>query len=324
MVKRTIKTHPGKRSSETKNPLSFSAFSVKIDFAFPLERETGRKMMNQREACDRPARGADVSGRKDLDAPMRWIARLGALTLFFLRETGRMGLFLGRAFFYAATPPFRLGQVLKQIQFIGFQSGLVIFLTGAFTGMVLGLQGFNTLNRFGSTALLGPMVSLSLIRELGPVLSALMVTGRAGSAMTAEIGIMKITEQIDAIVLMGVNPFRYLIVPRLLAGIIALPLLTAIFDVVGIYGGYLIGGKLLGVTKGTYFGEMSNYMGMVDVLAGIYKSLTFGVLIAWVCSYKGLRAGFGAEGVSKATTQAVVLSSVLILFWDYIMTSLLF
>ncbi|OGP67134.1 MAG: ABC transporter permease [Deltaproteobacteria bacterium RBG_13_53_10] len=255
---------------------------------------------------------------------MRWIARLGALTLFFLRETGRMGLFLGRAFFYAATPPFRLGQVLKQIQFIGFQSGLVIFLTGAFTGMVLGLQGFNTLNRFGSTALLGPMVSLSLIRELGPVLSALMVTGRAGSAMTAEIGIMKITEQIDAIVLMGVNPFRYLIVPRLLAGIIALPLLTAIFDVVGIYGGYLIGGKLLGVTKGTYFGEMSNYMGMVDVLAGIYKSLTFGVLIAWVCSYKGLRAGFGAEGVSKATTQAVVLSSVLILFWDYIMTSLLF
>jgi len=255
---------------------------------------------------------------------MRVIRKVGAVSLFGLRRTGRMGLFLAKAFFYASTPPLKFSEVLKQIRFIGFQSTLVIFLTGAFSGMVLGLQGYYTLNRFGSAALLGPMVALSLIRELGPVLSALMVTGRAGSAITAEIGIMRITEQIDAIELMGLNPFRYLIVPKFVAGIIALPLLTAIFDVVGIFGGYLIGGKLLGVGEGTYFGEMATYVDIEDVLGGIYKSLTFGVLITWICSYKGYHAGFGAEGVSKATTQAVVLSSVLILFWDYIMTSILF
>jgi phospholipid/cholesterol/gamma-HCH transport system permease protein len=214
--------------------------------------------------------------------------------------------------------------VIKQIWFIGTQSTLVIFLTGAFTGMVLGLQGYYTLNRFGSTALLGPMVALSLIRELGPVLSALMVTGRAGSAMTAEIGIMRISEQIDALELMGLNPYRYLVVPKLVAGMISLPLLTAIFDVVGIFGGYLIGVNLLDVGTGTYFGEMANYLDLEDVLAGVYKSFSFGILITWTCSYKGYYAGFGAEGVSKATTQAVVLSSVLILFWDYVMTSALF
>ncbi len=253
-----------------------------------------------------------------------YIRTLGALSLMSLRRTGRLGLFLVRTFFIAVTPPLKFSQLLKQIQFIGFQSAPVIFLTGAFTGMVLGLQGFYTLNRFGSAALLGPMVALSLIKELGPVLSALMVTGRAGSAMTAEIGIMRITEQIDAIKLMGLNPFRYLVVPKFLAGILALPLLTAIFDVVGVFGGYLIGVKLLGIGEGTYFGEMSNHVTLQDIVQGIYKSLSFGALIPWVCCYKGYYVGFGAEGVSKATTQAVVLSSVLILFWDYILTSALF
>jgi phospholipid/cholesterol/gamma-HCH transport system permease protein len=255
---------------------------------------------------------------------MIWISKLGEITLSLLNRIGRMGFFLAKAFLYAITPPLKFSWIIKQIWFIGFQSTLVIFLTGAFSGMVLGLQGFYTLNRFGSTALLGPMVALSLIKELGPVLTALMVTGRAGSAITAEIGIMRTSEQIDAMEIMGLNPFRYLIVPKLIAGIIALPLLTAIFDVVGIFGGYLIGGKLLGIGEGTYFGEMANYVRIEDVLEGIYKSLSFGVLITWVCCYKGYYAGFGAEGVSKATTQAVVLSSVLVLFWDYIMTSLLF
>ena len=253
-----------------------------------------------------------------------FIRKLGALSLFSLRRTGRMGLFLGQAFIYASTPPFKFFRVLQQIRFIGFQSILVIFLTGAFAGMVLGLQGFYTLNRFGSTGLLGPMVAFSLIRELGPVLSALMVTGRAGSAMTAEIGIMRNTEQIDALKLMGLNPFRYLVVPRLLASIISLPLLSSIFNVVGIFGGYLIGVRLLGVGVGNYFGEMTNYVEMEDVLGGIYKSLCFGVLITWVCCYKGYYTGFGAEGVSKATTQAVVLSSVLICVLDYFLTSILF
>jgi len=255
---------------------------------------------------------------------MELIRKLGVLTLSGLRKMGEIGLFLFRAFLCAITPPLKVSWVLKQIQFIGFQSTLVIVLTGAFSGMVLGLQGFYTLNRFGSAALLGPMVALSLIRELGPVLSALMVTGRAGSAMTAEIGIMRISEQIDAIEMMGLNPFRYLVVPKLLAGLIALPLLTAIFDVVGIFGGYLVGGKMLGLGEGTYFGEMANYIDLQDVMGGIYKSLTFGVVITWISSYKGFYSGFGPEGVSKATTQAVVLSSVLILFSDYILTSFLF
>jgi phospholipid/cholesterol/gamma-HCH transport system permease protein len=255
---------------------------------------------------------------------MAFIRKLGELVLIGLGGTGRMGLFLAKIVFFAATSPFRFSQLLKQIEFIGFQSILLIGLTGAFSGMVLGLQGFHTLNRFGSSALLGPMVALSLIRELGPVLSALMVTGRAGSAMTAEIGIMRITEQIDAIELMGVNPYRYLVIPKFVAGILALPLLTAVFDVVGILGGYLVGGKLLGIGQGTYFGEMATYVDMKDILGGIYKSLSFGALITWVCCYRGYYAGIGSEGVSKATTQAVVLSSVLILFWDYIMTSALF
>lgn len=255
---------------------------------------------------------------------MEMIRDLGAYALSVLRSQGQMGVFLARIIYCSLTPPLKIAWVVRQIWFIGFQSTLVIFLTGAFTGMVLGLQGFYTLNRFGSASLLGPMVALSLIRELGPVLSALMVTGRAGSAMTAEIGIMRISEQIDAIELMGLNPHRYLVVPKLLAGVIALPLLTSIFDVVGIFGGYLMGGKLLSLGRGTYFGEMVNYIDMEDILVGIYKSLTFGLIITWVCSYKGYHAGFGAEGVSKATTQAVVLSSVLVLFWDYIVTSFFF
>ena len=238
---------------------------------------------------------------------------------------GRMGIFLSRMFTYSVIPPVKIRLVVKQIQFIGFQSISVIFLTGAFTGMVLGYQGYNTLTRFGSEAFLGPMVGLTLIKEMGPVISALMVTGRAGSSVTAEIGIMRISEQIDALQLMGLNPYRYLVIPNFLAAIIALPLLTAIFDVVGIFGGYLIGVRLLGVSSGVYFGEMISYVQFRDVVEGVFKSLNFGVIIAWVCCFKGyytgFYTGFGAEGVSKSTTQAVVLSSVLILVWDYFITS---
>ena len=259
---------------------------------------------------------------------MQYVRKLGAFTLIYLKRMGVMGLFLLKAFFFSFVPPIKFSRILKQINFIGFQSMFVIILTGAFAGMVLGFQGFYTLTKFGSDAFLGPMVGLALIKELGPVLSALMITGRAGSAITAEIGIMRITEQVDSLQLMGLNPFRYLVVPNLVAGIICVPLLCAIFDVVGIFGGYLIGGKLLGVGAGTYFGEMASYVDISDVLEGIYKSLTFGIIIVWVSCYKGyytgIFTGFGAEGVSKATTQAVVLSSVLILVWDYFMTSILF
>jgi phospholipid/cholesterol/gamma-HCH transport system permease protein len=171
---------------------------------------------------------------------------------------------------------------------------------------------------------LGPAVALSLIREMGPVTAALMVTARAGSAIAAEIGIMRITEQIDALRAMAVDPMKYLVVPRVIAGLIAVPLLTAIFDVVGIYGGYLVGVKLLGVSSGTYFSEMRNAVELSDINGGFLKSLTFGIIVTWVCTYKGYYTGHGAEGVVKSTTEAVVLSSVLVLVWDYFMTSLLF
>ena len=255
------------------------------------------------------------------------IRKIGKGSLEITRRMGVMGLFLVKSLFYSIIPPVKVYRILKQIRFIGLQSTLVILLIGAFSGMVLALQGFHTLSRLGSEAFLGPMVALSLVKELGPVLSGLMVTGRAGSAITAEIGIMRISDQIDALEMMGLNPFRYLIVPNFVAAIIALPLLTAIFDVTGIFGGYLVGVKILGMGAGTYMGEIANYLEFEDILEGIYKSLTFGLIISWVCCYKGYFTGIlghGAEGVSKATTQAVVLSSVMILIWDYFMTALLF
>lgn len=251
------------------------------------------------------------------------VESLGRISLDGVHSLGRFGLFLGRVVAWTFIPPFKGRQLLQRIHFIGFRSLSVIVLTGAFTGMVLGLQLFLTLSRFGSEAFLGPAVALSLIREMGPVLSALMVTGRAGSALTAEIGIMRISEQIDALTVMALNPFRYLIVPVIVAGLITFPLMTAIFDVVGIFGGYLVGVKLLGLSEGTYFGEMQTFVDMKDIMTGFWKSLSFGVIVTWVSTYKGYYAGHGAEGVSRATTQAVVLSSVLILVWDYFMGSVL-
>jgi len=212
---------------------------------------------------------------------------------------------------------------------IGTLSIFVIIFTGAFTGMVLGLQGYHTLSKFGAEGALGSAVALSLIRELGPVLSALMVTGRAGSAICAEIGIMRISEQIDALECMAIDPYRYLMAPRFIASIISLPLLTAIFDVVGIFGGYAVGVGLLGANEGAYFSSMARDVVYEDIYMGVIKSLCFGLLIVWICTSKGFYVhmsrggGFGAEGVSRVTTNAVVLSSVSILLFDYFLTSIL-
>jgi phospholipid/cholesterol/gamma-HCH transport system permease protein len=252
-----------------------------------------------------------------------FIDNLGSLTLALIREMGRMLNFLTYALYIIVRSPARPFHTIKQVHFIGARSFFVIFLTAAFTGMVLGLQGYYTLTKFGSEGMLGSVIALSLIRELGPVLSALMVTGRAGSAVTAEIGIMRITEQIDALQTMALEPFKYLVSPKLLAAMIVLPLLCAIFDVVGIGGGYLVGVKLLGVNPGAYFIEMQKSVEWKDIYSGLVKSFSFGVIIAWVCCYKGYHAGHGAEGVSRATTSAVVMSSVLILIWDYFLTSVL-
>ncbi len=251
------------------------------------------------------------------------LEKLGAAVLAFLASLGRFGLFLGEALGLIFVPPLKKRRIVRQLHFIGARSLLVITLTGMFTGMVLALQGYYTLSRFGSTAFLGPAVAISLITELGPVLAALMVTGRAGSALTAELGIMRITEQIDALEVMALNPMRYLVVPNILAGIIALPLLGALFDVVGIYGGYMVGVELLGVSSGTYFSGIADAVDLSDITQGLYKSLTFGLLIAWICCFKGYHAGYGAEGVSKATTEAVVLSSVMVLVVDYFLNSVL-
>ena len=241
---------------------------------------------------------------------------LGRWATDIVVSLGRFGTFFLHTLATLVTPPFKVRAFLDRIDYIGFRSLLIILLTGAFTGMVLGLQIYFTLSRFGSEAFLGPAVALSLIRELGPVLSALMVTGRAGSALTAELGIMRIT-------VMALNPFRYLAVPSMLAGLVTFPLMTALFDAVGIFGGYLVGVELLGLSEGTYFGEMQTFVDMKDIMLGFWKSMSFGILVTWVCTYKGFHVGHGAEGVARATTQAVVLSSVLILVWDYFLGSVL-
>jgi len=249
------------------------------------------------------------------------IRKIGSVTIERLMRLGAYGVFLATALFWLCTTPLKFRRVMEQISFIGVKSTLIVLLTGAFTGMVLSLQAFYALNKFGGESLLGPTVALSLIRELGPVVSALMVTGRAGSALASEIGIMRISEQIDAMEIMAVNPYRHLIVPNLVAAVIAFPVLGAFFSLIGIWGGYVVGVKILGLSAGTYFGEMTNYLDMQDIRMSIYKSLSFGLIVAWICCYKGYRTSYGAKGVGRATTQAVVISSVLILIWDYFVTS---
>lgn len=248
---------------------------------------------------------------------------VGRWTLFLVSEMGRILLFLLTTISWLVRPPFRPFQIVKQLHFIGYKSSFVVVLTAVFTGMVLALQGYYTLRKFGSEGLLGSAVALSMIRELGPVLAALMVTARAGSAMTAEIGIMRITEQIDALETMAISPLQYLVAPKVLAGVLSVPLLVALFDVVGIYGGYLVGVELLGVGAGAYWNSIDSAVEWKDVYGGILKSLSFGLIISWICCYKGFTTSMSAEGLGRATTQAVVMSSVFILIWDYFLTSML-
>ncbi len=249
---------------------------------------------------------------------LRW---WGRQALAFVQEAGRMQLFLLENLVLFFLPPYRPFNLIRQIFFIGVRSTAIILLTAAFTGMVLGLQGYYTLRKFGAESALGSAVALSLIRELGPVLTALMVTGRAGSAMTAEIGIMRITEQLDALDTMAINPKQYVTMPKIMAGLVAMPLLTGIFDVIGILGGYLVGVVLLGVSSGSYFSGMVQSVESIDVNGGLVKSLVFGLTVSLVACYQGYYTGRGAEGVSQATTQAVVLAAVLILAWDYVLTA---
>lgn len=256
------------------------------------------------------------------------LSTLGRLTIFSIQEMGRVTVFFFQGVLLIFSIPLQISKTIHQVYFIGMKSVFVICLTGAFTGMVLGLQGYYTLVKFGSEGLLGAAVALSLIRELGPVLTAIMVTGRAGSAMAAEIGIMRISEQIDALITMDINPIRFLVSPRILAAFISIPLLTALFDVVGILGGYLTGSVLLGINPGIFFSRVESSVLMEDISGGFIKSFVFAAVVATICCFQGYNThkrseGFGARGVSLATTSAVVISSVLILVTDYILTSIL-
>lgn len=265
-----------------------------------------------------------------MNGPERYLAPVGLLgheSILRIRRLGEIALFFLKGFLHIFSLPIQGTKILHQIYFIGMKSIAVICLTAAFTGMVLGLQGYYTLVKFGSEGVLGAAVALSIIREMGPVLTAIMVIGRAGSAMAAEIGIMRISEQIDALDTMDINSIRFLVSPRLGAALVSFPLLTALFDVVGIFGGYVSGSMLLGINPGIYFSRVESSVSMEDIMGGFLKSIVFAVVITTICCYQGYfthrRAEFGAKGVSLSTTSAVVISSVLVLITDYVLTSFL-
>jgi phospholipid/cholesterol/gamma-HCH transport system permease protein len=253
-----------------------------------------------------------------------FLETLGKWTQTAVTGTGHMFIMLAQAAVYAITPPVKLRNIFKQMEFVGVKSLFVVILTGSFTGMVLAIQSYDALKRFGAESLVGPTVALSMARELGPVLTGLMVTGRAGSAMATELGTMRVTEQIDALETMAVNPVKYLVVPRLIAGILMLPLLTVVTDFVGVLGGYMIGVNTLNINPGVYMGRTLDFVNVDDLFYGLAKSLVFGLIISLVACYQGFYTTGGAEGVGRAATNAVVLSCVLILVSDYIITSFLF
>jgi phospholipid/cholesterol/gamma-HCH transport system permease protein len=222
------------------------------------------------------------------------------------------------------SPPYRLKAVIKQMEFVGVKSIFVVVLTGIFAGGVLALQSHHGFRLFGAETLVGSTVALAMTRELGPVLTALMVNGRAGSAMAAELGTMRVTEQIDALYVMATNPVKYLIVPRIIAGVVMLPILTIVADFLGILGGYFVGVILLKINSGMFIANIVEMVDLEDIFHGLTKSIFFGLILTHIGCYKGFYTTGGAEGVGKSTTQAVVLSSVLILVSDYFLTSIMF
>jgi len=255
------------------------------------------------------------------------IELLGRKAIRIVYNLGRITVFFAEGFVLIFSRPVQTANIIEQVYFIGSKSIFVICLTGAFTGMVLGLQGYYVLVKYGSAGSLGSAVALSLVREMGPVLAAIMVIARAGSAMAAVIGVMRISEQVDALETMQISPLRFLVSPRIAAALISFPLLTALFDVIGILGGYLTGSVLLGVSPGIYFAKVESSVVMQDIIGGFVKSIVFAVVVVTICCYQGYytheREEFGAKGVSLSTTSAVVVSCVLVLISDYILTSIL-
>jgi phospholipid/cholesterol/gamma-HCH transport system permease protein len=245
-----------------------------------------------------------------------------SLALDAIGKMGAVALFLLRLFGQCIPALARPSLLVPQIYNAGARSLVIIMLSGLFVGMVLGLQGYDLLQRFGSESAVGVVAALGLIKELGPVLTALLFAGRAGTALCSEIGLMGATDQLAAMEMMAVDPVRYVVAPRFLGGLIAVPLLAAIFNCIGIYGAQLIGVSMMGIQPGTYWSQMQNAVGMRDVNEGLIKSVVFGAACSLLAVYEGYHAEPTAEGVGLATTRTVVSSAVLVLLLDYILTAM--
>ena len=256
--------------------------------------------------------------------PLDFVAAVGRIVLAACRGTGRLTVFAAEGISHIVRPPFYGRQFLRAMLEIGYLSLPVVALTAVFTGMVLALQSSTGLSRFAADSAVASLVVLSVTRELGPVLAGLMVAGRAGAAMAAEIGTMRVTDQVDALSTLSTNPMKYLVAPRLLAGLIALPLLVMVADVLGVLGGFIIGVVKLGFNPGIYLGNTLDFLRTDDVVSGLVKASVFGFLIALMGCYHGYNSKGGAQGVGGATTSAVVAASVLILAFDYVLTELFF
>lgn len=256
---------------------------------------------------------------------IEFLARLGRTALGVFARLGRGTLFLLQVLVALPHLLMRLRLVVAQVWSVGVLSLSITVISGLFVGMVLGLQGYNTLSQFGAAESLGVVVALSLVRELGPVVTALLFAGRAGSALTAEIGLMKATEQLDGMEMMAVDPLRRVVAPRFVGGFISMPLLAAIFSAVGVLGGYFVGVGLLGVDSGAFWSQMQAKVGLYnDVLNGVIKSVVFGAVVTWIAVFEGYDCVPTSEGVSSATTRTVVNSSLAVLGLDFVLTALMF
>ncbi len=255
---------------------------------------------------------------------MIFVAAIGALFLRFLAATGRLVAFAAAALATAFAPPFYLRAILRQMLEIGYFSLPVVGLTALFTGMVLALQSYTGFSRFAAESAIATVVVLSVTRELGPVIAGLMVAGRVGAAMAAEIGTMRVTDQIDALTTLSVNPLRYLVLPRLIAGLVTLPLLVFVADIIGVFGGYLVAIYKFGFNPEAYLARTQQYLQESDVVSGLIKAAVFGFVVALMGCYHGYHSRGGAQGVGQATTYAVVSASILILVLDYGITQALF
>jgi len=250
---------------------------------------------------------------------------IGAKIMHYLAAIGRAGLLLFDSIFIRPKSFKAVHLLIEQLFSIGVKSMLIIIIAGLFIGMVLSLQGYTILVKFGADSALGPLVALSLLRELGPVVAALLFAGRAGSAITAEIGLMKATEQLSSMEMMAVNPVTRIIAPRFWAGVISLPLLSVLFSAAGIFGGHMVGVDWLGVDDGSFWSSMQSAVDWYqDVLNGVIKSITFGIVVIWISVFKGYDSEPTSSGISKATTSTVVLSSLAILAIDFVLTAVMF